>query len=79
VLSALRPLLQPRDRDLAATDAWLHRLKADVDHDRQAKHVWTPLQDLSTGQLERLHADLDQTLEYLSEIAVLTDPEQVYR
>lgn len=79
VLSFLRPLLQPRDRDLAATDAWLHRFKADVDRYHRAKHVWAPLQDLGTGQLERLHADLDQTLEYLSEIAVLTDPEKVYQ
>jgi iron uptake system component EfeO len=79
VLAFLRPLLQPRDPDLAATDAWLHRLKADVDRYRRARHAWTPLQSLSVGQLEQLHADLDQALEYLSEIAVLTDPAKVYQ
>lgn len=79
VLSFLRPLLRPRDADLAATDAWLHRFKADVDRYRRAKDSWTPLQHLGARRLARLHADLDRTLEYLSEIAVLTDPEKVYQ
>ena len=40
VLAFLRPLLQPRDPDLAATDAWLHRLKADVDRYRRGPDGW---------------------------------------
>lgn len=72
-LSALRGLLRPRDPDLAATDAWLDRLQRLVRSQRHGA-AWTPLSGLSRSVRERLDADLDQTLELLSEVAVITDP-----
>jgi iron uptake system component EfeO len=77
VMAPLRGLLRTRDPDLATTDAWLARLQADVDgfHNRRTG-AWTPLQRLTVAQRRRLNATTSQTLEYLSEIAVVLDPVQ---
>jgi len=77
VIAPLRGLLATRDADLATTDAWLARLQAYVDaFHHTATDSWTPYQRLSSAQRRRLQATLSQTLEYLSEIAVVLDPVQ---
>jgi len=75
IIAPSRALLAKRDPDLATTDAWLTRLKAYVDtfHDPRTD-TWRPYQSLSTAQRRRLEATLSQTLEYLSQIAVVLDP-----
>jgi iron uptake system component EfeO len=77
IVAPLRGLLRTRDADLATTDAWLTRLKAYVDSFHNSRtHAWTPLQSLTGVQRRRLDATTSQTLEYLSEIAVVLDPVQ---
>ena len=77
IIAPLRALLAERDADLAATDAWLTRLKTYVDtFHHTATGTWTPYQSLSIVQKRKLEATLSQTLEYLSEIAVVLDPVQ---
>jgi iron uptake system component EfeO len=77
VMAPLRGLLKARDADLAVTDAWLTRLKAYVDSFHSSRTgAWTPLQSLSVAQRRKLNATTSQTLEYLSEIAVVLDPVQ---
>jgi iron uptake system component EfeO len=77
IMAPLRGLLQARDGDLAATDRWLTRLKAYVDGFRNPRTgVWTPLQSLTPLQRRTLDATTSETLEHLSEIAVVLDPVQ---
>jgi iron uptake system component EfeO len=77
IIAPLRGMLEKRDEDLATTDAWLTRLKAYVDSfHHTATDTWTPYQSLSVAQKRKLEATLSQTLEYLSEIAVVLDPVQ---
>lgn len=77
IMGPLRGLLEKRDPDLAATDAWLTRLKTYVDTFHHTKtDTWTPYQRLSTAQRRKLESTLSQTLEYLSEIAVVLTPVQ---
>ncbi|WGL51161.1 EfeM/EfeO family lipoprotein [Nocardioides sp. BP30] len=72
-LKPLRPLLGQRDPDLAVTDRWLQRSQALV---RSFDHggTWTPLGRLTRAQHEEIDADLEQTVEYLSEVAAITEP-----
>jgi iron uptake system component EfeO len=77
IMAPLRGLLQQRDADLATTDAWLTRLKTYVDSfHHTSTDTWTPYQSLSVAQKRKLESILSQTLEYLSEIAVVLDPVQ---
>ena len=73
---AMRPLLgllRSRDPDLAATEHWVaasqHLVRSFDHHGR-----WTPLGRLTRTQRERVDASLTQTVELLSEVAVITDP-----
>ncbi|MCW2795178.1 EfeM/EfeO family lipoprotein [Nocardioides sp.] len=69
----LRGLLRQRDPDLAATERWIarsQRLVCSFDHHGR----WLPLEELSRTQREGLDAALTQTVELLSEVAVITDP-----
>lgn len=72
-LKPLRALLSSRDPDLATTDRWLHRSQQLV---RSFDHhgTWTPLSQLTRAQHEQVDADLEQTVEYLSEVAAITEP-----
>jgi iron uptake system component EfeO len=72
-LAPLEPLLTPRDPDLPATRSWLDRLQRLVESYHHGSS-WTPLSALTPRQHETLDATLSQTLEYLSEVAVITDP-----
>jgi iron uptake system component EfeO len=72
-MKPIRALLKRSDPDLAKTDAWIARsrhLLRSFDHAGR----WTPLARLTTAQHERLDAVLNQTVELLSEVAVVTDP-----
>lgn len=72
-LKPLRALLSSRDPDLATTDRWLRRSQGLV---RSFDHhgTWTPLSQLTRAQHEQVDADLEQTVEYLSEVAAITEP-----
>jgi iron uptake system component EfeO len=72
-LDDLMPLLRPRDPQLGRTVRWLHRTQALVRGFRHGTD-WVPIQRL--GRLERatLDADLEQAVELLSRVAVITDP-----
>lgn len=77
IMAPLRALLEVRDGDLKTTDTWLSRLKAYVDtFHRAGTDAWTPYGSLSVAQQRRLESLLGQTVEYLSEIAVVLDPVQ---
>lgn len=76
-LAPLASVLKPRDPDYATTTSWLSRLAAVVDgfhHGSSRSTGWTPLSKLTQLQRERLDATLSQTLEYLSQVAAVTDP-----
>jgi len=72
-LGFITPLLRGRDADLAET---VHDLAAAQRYVRSFRHGdrWTPLADLTRTQRETLDAKLEQTVELLSEISVITDP-----
>ena len=72
-LAVLRGVLVPRDPDLPATNRWLDRLQRLV-RSHHTKKGWTPLGRLSDAERQQLNATMSQTLEYLSEVAVITDP-----
>jgi len=72
-LAPLRPILKSRGAGLARIDTWLQRSQRLVDSFRTAKG-WIPLSRLSRTQHERLDATLDQTVELLSPVAVITEP-----
>ncbi|MEX0428762.1 imelysin family protein [Nocardioides sp. DS6] len=72
-LRPLRPILAARGHDLADVDAWIarsRRLVRSYDHHGR----WTPVTSLGRRARERLDATLSQTVELLSEVAVMTDP-----
>ncbi len=69
-LDSVRSVLAPRDADTDETYAWLTRLAkvlAAYHHGAQ----WTSYTKLSTAQHEQINAALSQTLELLSETAVV--------
>jgi iron uptake system component EfeO len=72
-LRPLRSLLAPRDPDLAATYRWLERSQHLV-RSFEAAGSWTPLDRLTRAQHEQVDADLEQTVEYLSQVAAITEP-----
>ena len=72
-LSFIRPLLVGRDPDLAETERDLAKARRYVGT-FQHGDSWTPLQRLSRVQRQRLDALLEETVERLSEISVITDP-----
>lgn len=72
-LSFIRPLLVGRDPHLGETErdlAAAQRLVKSFDHGGR----WTPLDRLTRGQREALDARLEETVELLSQVAVITDP-----
>ncbi|MFT4081232.1 MAG: EfeM/EfeO family lipoprotein [Nocardioides sp.] len=72
-LKPIRSLLTSRDPDLAETYAWIARSRKLV----ESYHTdgrWRGLDSLTERQREELNATLDQTVELLSEVAVITDP-----
>lgn len=72
-LDEVIPLLRGRDPQLHRTLRWLHRTQALV---RGYRHGvdWVPLQRLGRLQRETLDARLEQAVELLSRVAVITDP-----
>ena len=72
-LKPLGPLLARRDPGLAATRTWIARSRRLVRSYHTAAG-WKPLDALSRPQRERLDATLEQTVEYLSQVAVITEP-----
>lgn len=72
-LRPLRPIMSARGETLGDVDAWIARSRRLV---RSYHHGgrWTPVTSLSRSQREQLDATLTQTVEYLSEVAVMTDP-----
>nr|WP_202447743.1 EfeM/EfeO family lipoprotein [Streptomyces sp. SID5468] len=72
VLGYLRPLLTTRYPALPRLDALLDRLQHTLDSHLTGGRP-TPVDDLTTAQRERLHADLGQAVERLADIAALFD------
>jgi len=75
-LAPIRHLLVGRDPQLATTYTWLARTQHDVRSLRHGSH-WIALDALTRPQRERLDADLSQSVELLSRVAVITDPRRV--
>ncbi|GAB3861279.1 EfeM/EfeO family lipoprotein [Nocardioides maradonensis] len=72
-LDQVRPLLRSRDPELARTLRWLRRTQALVRGYRHGAH-WVPLERLGRLQRETLDAHVEQAVELLSRVAVITDP-----
>ncbi|WP_460848214.1 imelysin family protein [Nocardioides ultimimeridianus] len=72
-LDGLRPLLRSRDPQLRATLRWLHGTQALVRGYRRDAG-WVPLQRLDRRRRETLDARVEQAVELLSRVAVITDP-----
>lgn len=72
-LAPLRQLLAERDPGLATTDTWIARSQRLV-RSYHRHGAWTPIADLTRAQREELDATLEQTVEYLSQVAVITEP-----
>ena len=72
-LSFIRHLLVGRDPDLVRTEQQLARSRRLVRSYHRAGR-WTPLDRLTRAEREKLDADLEETVELLSEVAVITDP-----
>lgn len=72
-LGFIKKLLVGRDPDLAVTE---RDIAASQRYVRSLRHgdTWIPLDDLSQTQREKLDALLEDTVEKLSEVAVITDP-----
>lgn len=76
VLSVLRPLLRTRYPGLRDADAWLDRtarVLAAHDHDGR----WTPPDDLSTADREKVNGAVAGTLERLAPVAEICEPRRV--
>lgn len=72
-LDDLMPLLKPRDPQLGGTVRWLRRTQALVRGYHRGPS-WVPIQALSRSQRATLNAHLEQAVELLSRVAVITDP-----
>ncbi|QDZ16024.1 EfeM/EfeO family lipoprotein [Humibacter ginsenosidimutans] len=72
-LQPLRGILKTRYPDLAKTDAAIAASRTLVESYRGANGSWTPVQNLSTAQRERLDAQIDQTVELLAPVAAICD------
>ncbi len=72
-LKPLLPLLRHRDPRLAELQRWLDRLQRTVRSHLVHGH-WTPIDRLSRIARMRLDADLSQSVELLSDVAVICDP-----
>jgi iron uptake system component EfeO len=70
VLSVLRPLLQPRYRDLPAVDTWLDRTDALL-------KGRSSVDDLSQAERERIDGTVGQLVELLAPIAAIGEPRRV--
>lgn len=76
VMSVLRPLLRTRYPGLRDADAWLDRtdrVLAAQDHDGR----WTPPEDLSTADREKVNGAVAGALERLAPIAEICEPRRV--
>jgi iron uptake system component EfeO len=73
VLAILKPLLTPRYPALAQ----LNRELATAEHDLDAQHhgaTWTPLDELTRPERERINADISELSELLAPIAAICEP-----
>lgn len=76
VLSVLRPLLRTRYPGLRDADAWLDRTdRALAAHDHDGR--WTPPDDLSTADRQKINGAVAGTLERLAPIAEICAPRRV--
>ncbi|MGW5360545.1 imelysin family protein [Actinopolymorpha pittospori] len=72
-LEPLLPLLKKQDPYLAETQQWLKKTQQLVQSYRH-RDGWIPLSSLTIGQRAELNADVQQTVELLSHVAVITEP-----
>lgn len=72
-LEPLLPLLEKQDPYLAETQQWLMKTQQLVQsyHHRDG---WVPLSSLTIAQRAELNADIQQAVELLSHVAVITEP-----
>jgi iron uptake system component EfeO len=77
VLSVLRPLLASRYPALSQVDEWSNRLETLLQEQHHADGSWTPVEQLSTTDRERLDAALSELIEQLAPIAAITEPRRV--
>ncbi|WP_352252717.1 EfeM/EfeO family lipoprotein [Amycolatopsis nalaikhensis] len=77
VLDVLRPLLVPRYPDLSKVDTWLARTQSALDSAHRADGSWTPLDQLSRKDRQKLNADVGELTELLAPIAAIAEPRRV--
>jgi high-affinity iron transporter len=67
VLSVVEPLMQPRDpQGLAAIRAWIATVQGDLKAAQGPDGTWTPVEQLTTAQRQKLDGDTGELLEQLS-------------
>ncbi|WP_020657446.1 EfeM/EfeO family lipoprotein [Amycolatopsis benzoatilytica] len=74
VLDVLRPVLAPRYPALSTVDNWMKRTAAALDAAKRPDGSWTPVNQLSAPQRQKLNADVSQLAELLAPIAAIAEP-----
>jgi iron uptake system component EfeO len=77
VITVLRPLLTPRYPQLSDVDTWSDRLQALLDKEKRPDGSWTPVQQLSTADREKINGATAELIELLAPIATITEPRRV--
>lgn len=72
-LAPLRGILATRYPEIAQTDAWIARSRKLVESFRGPAGTWTPLDELTRADREKLNAAISQTVEELAPIAAICD------
>lgn len=74
VLDVLRPVLAPRYPGLSTVDSWMKRTATALDAAKRPDGSWTPVNQLSAPQRQKLNADVSQLTELLAPIAAIAEP-----
>ncbi|HVW40179.1 MAG TPA: EfeM/EfeO family lipoprotein [Amycolatopsis sp.] len=77
VLNVLRPLLVPRLPQLSQVDGWIDRTDAALRSAQRPGGGWTPVNQLSGPQREKIDADVSELTELLAPVAAITEPRRV--
>lgn len=77
VITLLRPILQPRYPGLSQVDEWSNRLSTLLQAQHHADGSWTPVQQLSQTDREKLDGTLSELVEVLAPVATICEPRRV--
>ncbi|HZX06218.1 EfeM/EfeO family lipoprotein [Kribbella sp.] len=77
-LAPLLPLLRKQDPYLTETQQWLTKTQQLV-QSYHHRNGWVPLSSLTIAQRAQLNADVQQAVELLSHVAVITEPRNATR